>query len=223
MLSNLNNIDQLHKEIDTILNLTKGTTINICYAIYKIIEKALPEDKPELLRYVAEIFGTTDSSDEIIIEDYISEYERNQLTERYGKLVDELLAILLKDNQKEEDFYISVMDMIHNPLFMTEKAKSFVLYYVLIDKRIPYFRLEQGLKLSNEDFKTYNARLRMQRAKIRFILATDFHQKSEEADLLLKEIDKTQGTERILLMVHILWRLREDARIMVERAKRSAE
>lgn len=200
--------NQLQTEIDTTLALTSGTPINICYALLRIIENGAQQDQPGLLQHASEHFDEIETSKEIKIDSFITENEKDHLKSRYGDLVNEMLAFVLKENQPEKDFYVSLWQVLHNPVFHDEKARAFALYYVLIDRRIPYFRLDQGLKMSDEDWEAVARRLRRKRAKIRFILATSFSQRSEEADLLLKELDAVTGPERVSLMGFLLWELR---------------
>ena len=202
-------LEELSREVDTTLALGDGKKINICYALFKIIEKVKPDQQPALLRHVAESFDESESSHELKIGDFISDNEKDQLKKKYGDLVDEMLDMLLNENPQEDHFYKSLWEMLHNPIFGDEKSRIFALYYVLIDRRIPYFHLEAGFKMSNEDWRSTSLRLRRERAKIRFILASHFSQRSEEGDLILKELDRAQTYEdKISLIGYMLFELR---------------
>jgi len=202
-------IDQLCSEIDTTLALADADKVNISYALLKIVEKAPPDDQPRLLQHIAENFNDATSSKEIKIDAFISENEKEQLKERYGGLVDKMLEIILADRPTPADFYQELHKLLNNPLFREEKTRAFSLYWLLIDKRIPYFQLPQGIRMSDDDWGALSKKLRLPRARIRFILASKFQQRSEEADLLLRELDAYTGPEKVRLMGYVLWRLRD--------------
>jgi hypothetical protein len=223
MSSNMVTSDILRKEIDVMLSSIHGSQVNICYALYKIISKAEDKEKPKLLRYVAEVYEYIDSTKEISIDAFITENEKEQLKDRYGNLVDEMLALLLKENLIEDDFYIRLWTLLQNPIFEEEKICAFVCYYILIDRRIPYFHLDQGLRMTKEDYEGLIEKLRKQRAKLRFILASKFEQIAEESDLILKELDKVDYVEKVSLMSYIIWRMRTDTKEIIDRVRREAQ
>ena len=218
MMTTPQTIDDLKKEIDTTLSLADGERINICYALLKIVEKGSEKDRPELLRHTAESFDDAESSKEIKIEAFITQDERLQLKKRYGDLIDEMFELVLRDNLPEKEFYVSLWQVLNNPILRDEPARAFALYYILIDRRTPYFHLDQGLKMADDDWKGMMQRLRRPRAKVRFILATSFAQRSEEADLLVKELDALKAADRAGLMGSIIFQLRSETERVLRRA-----
>ena len=206
--------EQRFKEIDAILTLTKGNAINISYALLQMLESAPPEEQSELLKYVAEHFGIFESSEEIPIDVYINDNQLSTLKARYSKVVDSMFEMILASSPPVEDFYRSFNSLIiHNSVFEDDQARAFAMYWILIDRRIPYFELGQGLKISNEEWQAISKKLRLEKTKIRFILATNFTQRSEGADLLLKVIDSPQyQQERVYLFGYTLELARETER-----------
>jgi hypothetical protein len=138
-------LEKLKNEIETVLSVGKGTKINLCYTIYNVIKKVSnPADAPELLQHVAEIFDDVESNEELEIEAYVNETEQGILKDKYGSLVDKMFEVLLSDNPTDEDFYRELWSIIDaNPMLRDDKARSFALYNILIDRRIPYYCLYQ--------------------------------------------------------------------------------
>lgn len=198
------------KEIDAILTLTKGNTINISYALFKILNGVSTEEQPRLLQYIAEHFGQIESCDEIPIDVFITGDELSALKSQYSKVVDSIFEMILQSRFSVGDFYSALnSQIIHNNLFKDEKSRAFALYWILIDRRIPYFQLDKGLKTSNEEWQAISRRLPIEKQRVSFIMASNFTQKSEEADLLLKEIDSKEEQERVFLLSYILYLLRD--------------
>jgi hypothetical protein len=206
--------ETLKIQIETLLASCNGEKINICYAIYRLIEKGLPEDIPDILQFTADIYDKVESCEKIFAEAYINKNEVEVLKSHYGEVVDEMLKSLINEDLIELEFYKKLWDTIKNPFFKDEKSRVFAFYYILIDKRMPYFHLDQGLKMTSIDFTMRAQKLSNKAAKIRFILAREFSQRTEEAFLILQEIDAEEETEdRAVLMAHLiaLFRQREAA------------
>lgn len=123
-----------------------------------------------------------------------------------------MLELLLKANPEEPDFYRDLYELTRNPIFSTFEAKSFALHWILIDKRIPYFKLPQGLRMTNDDWDRLREKLHLECALIRFILNAELQQNSERADLLLQVLDRHEGLERIRLLGIVIWELEGEER-----------
>ncbi|HEY1203309.1 MAG: hypothetical protein ABSH46_03890 [Bryobacteraceae bacterium] len=194
--------DECCTRVSVILATARGEKINICYGLFGVIEQAPKDQQHLVLRHAAEHFDDDESSEELDMGAPISEDEKNALKDRYGSLVDEMFGVVLKENLSEDDFYRSLWDTLHNPLLRDKKAQVFALYFTFIDRRMPYFHLDEGLKMSNEEFREAFQRTQQRWAKIRFILTTkSFSQKSEQADLVLKELDGAPDYKQRLVLI----------------------
>ncbi len=186
-------------QIDATLKNAHGEKVNICYAILKIIESASQPQRGLILRYFLEDFDTVQSNEELniedIVQDIIDKHELDQLKKKYGTIVDALFEMILKENPPEDDFYTALWNVLTNSIFGDEKARAFGLYWVLIDRRTPYFHLERGLRMADDQFKAAVRRVFQKAAKIRFILDSEFQQRSEEADLVLNVLDSVENRE----------------------------
>ena len=89
----------------------------------------------------------------------------------------------------------------------------------LADPRVPYFKLDEGLRMASDDWSALVRELSEERLRVRFILYAPYQQRNERADLLLKELDKLadKPAHRVILLASILWYLEEDARRARER------
>lgn len=216
-------IGQLIGEIDTTVTLGHGTPINLAYTLLRIIEKSERADQAELVRHACDVYDNAESSSEINIGTFMSDNESKQLENKYGDLVNKMLDLVLAENPLDNDFYESIASLLQNPLFRDEKARAFAFHYILIDKRIPYFHLESGLRMSDEDWRATIRRLTCEQAKLRFILATDFSQRSEKVDLVLKEIERIENYEdRVALMYFVIFEI-DQARSMAQRLSQMAK
>jgi hypothetical protein len=202
-------IAELQSQVDNTLGLTAGDSANLAYALFRLLDAADEEDRPVLLRYITERWDLRSSSGEVRLPQLINSNELDDLKQSYGPIVDSSLKMMAAANPPADEFYDQLYELIHNPIFKDEKTQAFALYWLLIDNRIPYFQLEQGLRLSDDDWRRLSEKVQPEKAKLNFILAIDFEQRSEEADLILRELDRLQGPERVRLMGFLMWVLRD--------------
>ena len=150
-----------------------GKTINFSYEIVKQIEKTEMKNQAEVIQQICELFDDTESDASIELQDYISDKELEKLRINDGELVNQILESNLKKayliESCEEEFYMFLWsEMVHT--FSELKDRAFALYYIIIDRRIPYFSVRKGLKMSEEDFREYRRQNKNSIAKTKFVL-----------------------------------------------------
>lgn len=218
-------VDALHRELDTALGLTKGAEIDLAHLCLAIINRGTSEGAPALLRYLAEHWRSRESSEEIPIDPIVAEHVLSTMIECYGVVVDAMLELQLRANLGEEEFYTRIWEAINNPILPDADARAFALLWIMNDVRVPYFQLSQGLRLTNADWGVLGRKLQGSTDRVRFILAKEFEQRSESADLLLQELDTLEGVERVRVMGFLLWELRRQtdkgttSRLLLERLR----
>lgn len=212
------------KGILSFLQNSDGEIFDKCDILFKMISAVDPEQQSELFQYVCEIFGTVKSYGKESIP--VSEYnaQKDRLEEQYGDIVNSLIKTYCQQNEDENIFYYTLWSLINESLiFNTDAKKIFALYFVLIDKRIPYFKIDESLlySMSNERFSELLQKTAREGQRIRFILKADVSQRSERAAILLnefgirlptsddqKEIDEYEM--RLMQMVYILQEMDSD-------------
>ena len=206
----------LKREIDAALGLIQADPINLAAALVAIVERAQPQDRSAVLQHLFEnplhFDRDNQASREIKLSPSISNIELDALRRKYASVVDSMLDLTLYGKPTVSDFYAAIASLFENPIFQGPNTRAFLLHWLLIDKRLPYFQLVEGLRMSNDDFKNLGSELARQRAYLRFILASEVEQRSEQADLVLRVLDEYQGPERVRLMAFVLWETRRSGR-----------
>lgn len=190
--------------IDTLKTL-EGERIDVCYRVYELIT-SIEGKAPELLRFFYENSEMLDSSEAVRAESVISDEERRTLEEDYGKLINSTLEAIIRKKLTVDEFYRTLWKTIdENPIFEDEKTKAFAVYFIWIDARVPYYQLEPGMKMSNDDFFEIIRKKLDDIKKIRFILTAPMEQRTERASILLKLLnDCNDEKEKTVLMAQIL-------------------
>ena len=185
------------------------------------------KNQAEVIQQICELFDDTESDASIELQDYISDKELEELRINDGELVNQILESNLKKayliESCEEEFYMFLWsEMVHT--FSELKDRAFALYYIIIDRRIPYFSVRKGLKMSEEDFREYRRQNKNSIAKTKFVLYNTYSQKTEEASILLDEITGRKSyEERVVLLVSILDTLRQEQRMLRKRLQETEQ
>ena len=111
-----------------------------------------------------------------------------------------------------QEFYRSLwIGICNSGIITTLIERAFAMYYIAIDKKIPYFYLKSGVLMSNEEFRACMKKNEENLQKIRFILASEYSQKTEEASLVLNELINAESFEdQIIIMTGVLSILRSE-------------
>lgn len=222
--------DQYSNELNNRLDSYSGDNFDICADIMRYIVSA-PEDIQEDLFVIAcQKFGVASSSKSYdVAPSGISKAQQDKLEDTYGDIVNKLLETCLKraiQNQSSDiDFYKDVWkSVVSNPIFLKSDEQLFAAYYILIDRRIPYFAITEGLSMENGDFQAILAECSTDIKKIKFILAVDFDQKTQEASNLLDVIMNQDTYEKkAVLLARIVSELRREKNRLLEEMKKMVQ
>lgn len=177
-------------DIIALLKTAKGDWLNIAYYVYQMI-RSVPGLEPELLRFVLEKFDEIDSNGEKQLEKVFTEKDEDDYEDTYGKIVDGILEALLKKRLDSETFYQELWKGIQEtPILKTEKEKAFAFYYIWIDVKIPYFELEPGIEMDNDEYNAIQKEILQEVKRARFILHVPAKQKTERTSRLVHMLDQ---------------------------------
>lgn len=217
-----NDYDELLKKMNAFLSSADGSTFNICAQLYEIIKYGDVKIQPRLFEQAIILYEDVESDESINVPVSPFEIQKTALKEQYGNLVNSFIAFFVQQKYSCEDFYNYMWNTLQDNVFFPDKAaKVFAFYYVLIDRRVPYFELSQGYLMTNESFKLLYRKSANELHKVRYILSTEMKQKTERASLVLKELGidipdsaapvevVTEYEKKVMIMVEVLKNRRE--------------
>ncbi|OIP42382.1 MAG: hypothetical protein AUK47_04535 [Deltaproteobacteria bacterium CG2_30_63_29] len=196
--------------LNQVLSTTKIRRLEAASLTLGVIDSAPAESRPLLLRASVErhqgIFveqsKTAEPDDLVFPEDVFKEYKA-----KYSRVVDAMLQMVLQDNPPENEFYERLWQIPNNSLFaVDDRARVFALFWILIDNNLPYFQIENdGLLIADDEIDEVDEKVALDVAKIRKILRhRGFNHVTEQADLLLRVIEKHETRERVVLLAHLI-------------------
>ena len=192
-------------EIEYFLSRVSGEKVDIAAQIYFMLEKE--ENAGQKLQYFLAATNEIESSEEEPVEQHFLPKQIGELREKCDDLIRGVLGKLIKENMDEKDFYDALWEkgIRNNPLFEQEDEKIYALYCVWMDRRIPYYKLDMGIKMPNEEYKEITVKNEARIRKAVFVINSDFSQKTERASLLNKILDESKSeSEKAVILAQIL-------------------
>lgn len=193
-----------------------GEIFDLCYEICEHIYFMPLEEQAFYVKTLCQNYGYISSDKSYEISPKATKEDISILRDNYGKYINETIAATLKkgyyNNWGTDEFYNALWkSMCSNEIITTTIERTFALYYIAIDRRVPYFRLDMGVEMDNETFKQLLKDNDEAIKKIRFIMFSDFNQKTEKASLLIDEIlDADAAEDQIIRMVSIIEAFKEE-------------
>lgn len=205
--------DKLHER----MMKYSGDAFDICSDIYKYITDAPEEDRVSLFSLACKEYGIVDSDGTLKVPNSIINHEKqDELKSTYGRVIDALLDSAIKTavdkRYDDETFYKFIWEkIVCNSLFRTEEERLFAFYYIIIDKKIPYYSISSGLEMDNKRYQSIIEANESNIQKLKFILAVRFDQRTQEASNLLDVLLSQDSYDvQVVLLSKIVSELRSN-------------
>lgn len=141
------------------------------------------------------------------VEAYFTATELQKLSLQCDQLAAGILDHIIGRNLDEDTFYSELWHrgIEEDTNFSEEKEKIYAMYRFWADGRIPYFQLEEGMYMTEENFSGMIEEKEKDIKKAMFILNCRFSQKTERSSLLMKILDSCETEEeKAVLLAQIL-------------------
>lgn len=191
------------------LECVKGEKYDITAEIFRMIKEEKEPDSA--LQYFLMNANGIESSEEKEAEIFFTVTEINEYEKKFGKLVEGIIDKLISQKLEEDEFYSQIWNRIERPdsEFETEKEKVFALYKIWMNRKVPYFKLSDGMKMQNEKYKNIATEKMMQVKKASFIVNSEFEQRTEKSSLLLDLIEQCESEEEKVVMLALILTMSE--------------
>lgn len=194
-----------HELLDVVL-LHKSDIGTVCKAVWEyILEKGPEQQKNTFVCFLQEVdFFDVDLDDETPIDFEKAEPEIKNIYNIEKRIVE----VLAENRPTEEVFYHSLWEKINDTiLFPDIESQVTFLTSLWTDTRIPYYQLEDGCSMSNDEYQTIMLELRPLLKKANFIIDATFQQRTQRASLLLNLADTIEDkNKRIVFWAYIISR-----------------
>lgn len=200
-------LNECSKKIKEAFGNYSHNNINFALFILNIIEQCTQKkDQSKLFQQICETWGTKVFCKKDAVAYEIDDSEYDELKNRYGKSVNDTLEnqikIAILQNLDNEKFYSNLWESIcFNSFFNDKHSKAFALYYIVTDNKIPYYNIEHGLQIENENYPCIRKEISIPLKKFEFINNLDFMQRAEKSSFVLKLIDSLDTEEKKIVLL----------------------
>ena len=211
--------------VDEILQSRNYNLLDCSYDLYSIISSPNLDEEIKLIQYICNSC-TPSPKDSVFLDDgslcefiHYTHADFSIIMSKYGGLIAGLLQNMVlrgyENSMDEYVFYHELWSTIRNHISDDSKTRAFALFLILSDIRIPYFKLEKGLKITDEEFKLLRDSVDSEIFNLLryIILCNAFEQKTEFASILLREIENTElnHDQRVFVMSLIIQLLEKNS------------
>lgn len=188
------------------LSTADGTIFDVCHKYYELFLKEEKDHNIASIKFSMLLCwdGPTAKTNKIPTihsrETYIEKIEAIKDTTNI------ILGNLVKRNLEVNEFYLSLWDAINGTAFFaTDLDTICAIIYLCNSTRIPYYKLDDGLKMDNEEFVKIAKDNIEHLNKMIYILSVGLEQKTEVASLLLQVLDGIEDPKtRVVLFAHLV-------------------
>lgn len=113
--------------------------------------------------------------------------------QKNNMLIQNIIENLAKQNTAEDVFYHKLWEKIQdNILFPDEEAQSYFLSCLWESNLIPYYHLDEGISMENEEYRDRLKKLDDLLKRANYIIYAQLEQKTQRASLLMDLADKLE-------------------------------
>lgn len=144
------------------------------------------------------------------LQHYFSKEATSRIRNDINQLGNRIVENLVQQRIPEEMFYKSLWSKIcDDTLLPDQTAQTAFLACLWIDPRIPYYQVEEGCTMDNDEFDRLREKIWPTLKKVYFILSIQLTQKTQRASLLMKLADEIEDEqERIVFWAYVIAVLR---------------
>ena len=188
------------------LSTVDGKMFDVCHRFYELYLKSEPDKNIAsqklslLLCWDKQTDKTNPLSPICSIETYKEKIEATKDT------VNTILGNLIKQKPDVSKFYLDLWEEItRKTLFATDLDTVAAIIYLCSSSRIPYYKLNDGLKMDDEEFERIVKGSIEYLRKMLFVLSVGYEQRTEVASLLMSVLDEVKDyNTKVVLFANIM-------------------
>lgn len=205
--------------LDDILGKISGEFLDITAMIY---EQIIAEDDP-----AAAFQHFLEHADDIVSKGtvpVVPRYTASKMQELQYKCEDYVRGMLitaLKQKRPVKEFYARLWSTItdNNAMLSDTDDIIFAIYRIWRSDCIPYFELEDGIRMTNDQFRDIAQKNKAKIKKVNYIIGAPLEQRTETGSLLLRVLSECETeAEKAVIMAQILGRVEQRILNMVRMA-----
>lgn len=191
------------------LEHAKGKVIDVAARVYEIIMES--ENPIYLFEWFLENVGDIKSVKDQEVGIIISKEQFDMIQQSSDTMIAGILDNIFFEYLPKKEFYRVLWERIflNDILFQKKEQKIYALLKIWKDNRIPYYEIEPGLKMKNDEYKEIVEEIRSEIEKSIFITFSKFEQKTQRSSLFLKLLGECKEEKEKIVLLSVMLSLVE--------------
>lgn len=182
----------MKKKIDELLRVARARQSSLwetCLAVWEFISQKESAEREEYFILFMKQVGIEEVAPENI-QQYLSKELLTHINSDIGSLEERVVDNLLRQKPEEDVFYQKLYEKICDSSLLPDLDAQVAYFACLwLDPRIPYFFLDDGYMMSNEEYADIRQEIMPALKKADFVLVYPFRQKTQRASHLMAVAD----------------------------------
>lgn len=194
---------------------------DFCGNFYRLYLQNNSSEENKLQDFIMLLEWNGESNETVETKELFSKEDYQKTSSGILPVVKKIVDNLVIENLDEKSFYKELLTKISDDvLFASELEKICAIVILVLEPKIPYFKLGQALKMDNEKYKEISNSIHNEISKAFFALQFGYSQKTELASQLYN-IVKEQETEeeKIVLIANILGYYNSQIKMLYDKLK----
>ena len=168
-----------------------GKLYDIYYESYFKYLLRIPEESDKLTCFKELLTRSILPDGEYETKEYHTKEEYEKLIKKASSVMSGILENLVESKPTEEEFYKKLFEIISMQyLFNNDEDRVGAILFLILSPFIPYYCLEPGLKMDEEEFHELTKESYPALTKLGFILNSKLDQRTEVSSLILKVFEE---------------------------------
>lgn len=207
------------------LSKVKGEIYNICEDFYNrfLYNNENTDNYSENLKLLLNWDFISDETYTANCETDVNEYQKKLKT--IEPIVEKVIDNLIAENLTENDFYSKLAQFIKEETLLRLKIEKICALVCLMQSlKIPYYKIDNGLTMSNDEFVEISKKIFTQIRKSIFILAVGSTQKTEISSRLLHLLEEIHDhKEKVVFLANVIGIFEKKMLLLVEKLETNTD
>lgn len=174
---------------------------NFCYNYYELYIEGKSE-KIAIENFISLLEWNRDSDESLEITEKLSEEIYQEMVSNLYPIVQKIVDNLIKENLKETEFYTALYKKITDDILFSKREETIsAIIILMLERRIPYFYLDEATRMEDEVYKAISDSIYKQIYKAYFILEYGYEQRTEVASQLYRLVKEQETDEDRLVLI----------------------
>ena len=194
-----------------LLRTAKGELVDLSFELFQIIATEESEkEKVEAFQFICEYLVVGDSDESVEISKHYTEDEFREFKSSIGIFVDSVLKFVSQKAYRDHFAPIDFYELLWNMVFLdgslkSEKENGFALYWIFVDRYIPYVLMEDKINICSEKVNDFIDANPILAHRIRYIARFPFGKRTKRSALILQELESLDSIEeKSILLAYAL-------------------